>query len=112
MLSEVTGDDQWSDEEDQPPSSKVPEDVAAATRRIQALESKLQQAQQDLKDYRSLVKDKLNLSGLSDVLQEASTSAPTHAAAPLRDDDSHYFQSYGENGKLASCFMLRFSSSC
>lgn len=93
----MTGDD-WSDDEDER-ASQEPLDLATATRRIKSLEAKLRQEQQNLKDYRSFVSEKLNLTGLSEVLQEPSASESTHVGTPLRDDDSHYFQSYGENGE-------------
>jgi len=88
----------WSDDEDEgkPSTSETPADLTTATRKIKALEEKLQQAKQDLKDYRSLVGNSFNLAGLADALREPPSSS-THVSVPLRDDDSHYFQSYGEN---------------
>ncbi|THG99108.1 hypothetical protein EW026_g3198 [Hermanssonia centrifuga] len=79
LLQTQPDDSEWSDEE-AVITAKQPSNLSEASRRIQALEKKLQKAQQDLVDYRDFV---------------ASTS--THIGAPLRDDDSHYFQSYGEN---------------
>ena len=70
----------------------------SAARRIKALEKNLQQAKQDLADYRQFVSGRLNLAGLADELKGTEASSSTHVAAPLRDDDSHYFQSYAENG--------------
>lgn len=71
---------------------------------IHALQAKLHQAHQDMADYRNFVGQRLNLASLADALKEpaAASTSGTHAAVPLRDDDSHYFQSYGENGALFS----------
>ena len=90
--------DDWSDDEDVAASTETPSDLSQALRKIRALENALHKTQQDLADYRGFVGDRLNLAGLADALAEPSTSTSTHVAAPLRDDDSHYFQSYGENG--------------
>lgn len=90
--------DDWSDDEDVAASTETPSDLSQALRKIRALENALHKAQQDLSDYRGFVGDRLNLAGLAEALTEPSTSS-THVAAPLRDDDSHYFQSYGENGE-------------
>ena len=73
-----------------------------ATQRIKALERKLEQAKQDLVYYRQFVSERLNIAGLVDELKAPGGSSSTHAAAPLRDDDSHYFQSYAQNGATAS----------
>lgn len=73
-----------------------------ATQRIKALERKLEQAKQDLVYYRQFVSERLNLAGLVDELKAPGNSSSTHVAAPLRDDDSHYFQSYAQNGATAS----------
>lgn len=66
-------------------------------RKIYALENALHKAQQDLADYRSFIGDRLNLASLAEALQESAASSSS-ASQPSRDDDSHYFQSYGENG--------------
>lgn len=76
-------------------------DVPSATRRIRALEKRLADAKQDLVDYRKFVGERLNLSHLADATDDSSSSA----ALP-RDDDSHYFQSYNENGKYPFNFFL------
>lgn len=78
----------WSDSEDE-------DSLVDPNRKIQILEKKLLAAQQNLVQYRDFVTKKLNASGLSDVL---SVSGPSQEAPPARDDDSHYFESYGENG--------------
>lgn len=63
--------------------------------KIRALEKKLAHAKQELSDYRTLISEKLNLSSLTEAINEPTAS---QTSAPIRDDDSHYFQSYGENG--------------
>lgn len=94
----------WSSSDEDEPSSSAPTDLEAANRRIRALERKLQKAQQDFNDYRAFVRERLGRSRLAAALDEPPASASsTHIAAPLRDDDSHYFQSYGENGERPSC---------
>ncbi|KAL6300670.1 S-adenosyl-L-methionine-dependent methyltransferase [Sparassis latifolia] len=89
----------WSEEEWEEDVEAVgpPTDLAGALRRIAALEKKLQQARQDLSDYREFVGQRLNLAGMSEALKEPAASSSTRVAVPLRDDDSHYFQSYAEN---------------
>ncbi|KAI0783458.1 protein arginine N-methyltransferase [Abortiporus biennis] len=94
LLQASTND--WSDEEDEGiNTNQNPIDLTTANRRIKNFEEKLEQARKDMKDYRDFVSKRLNLAGLAEALHEPSSS--THIATPLRDDDSHYFQSYGEN---------------
>ncbi len=97
-----TATDDWSDSEDEaataPDSSSQTLDLEKATKRIKLLEKKLQQAKQEFVDYRKFVGNRLNLAGLAEALKEHPEASSTHVSAPLRDDDSHYFQSYGENG--------------
>ncbi|KAL1937804.1 hypothetical protein VTO73DRAFT_12823 [Trametes versicolor] len=96
LLQIVPDDSDSEDEETGKP--EAPKDLTAATRRIAALQRKLEQAKQDLVYYRGFVSERLNLAGLADELKESTAaSTSTHAAVPLRDDDSHYFQSYAEN---------------
>lgn len=91
-------DDAWSDDEsaETGASEKQPKDLPSATRRIAALERKLVQAQQNLADYRSFVGERLDTSGFAQTL---ASEGQGPLDAPARDDDSHYFESYGENGK-------------
>lgn len=99
LSSELTSTD-WSSSDEDEPSGSAQTDLEVANRRIRALERKLQKAQQDLNDYRAFVGERLGRSRLVAALEEPPASASsTHIAAPLRDDDSHYFQSYGENGE-------------
>ncbi|KAI6027839.1 S-adenosyl-L-methionine-dependent methyltransferase [Pisolithus microcarpus] len=89
--------DDWSD--DDGPSSLAhpqpePTDLATAVRRIRYLEEKLSQAQKDLADYRSIVSQKVDVASFAEIISDPGPS--TSKAADPRDDDSHYFQSYGE----------------
>ena len=70
--------EEWSDSEDS-------EDPA---RKIRALENKLAQAQRELMEYRAIVNRQLDL----------DTVRAEEPAKPPRDDDTHYFDSYAENG--------------
>ncbi|KAG5654313.1 hypothetical protein H0H81_004732 [Sphagnurus paluster] len=82
----------WSDSDDEVDGKPVD-----SARRIKALERQLALAKQDIVDYRALVSKKINLPDLL----EAPEPGPSQIAlsAPTRDDDTHYFKSYGENGK-------------
>ncbi|KAK0222152.1 S-adenosyl-L-methionine-dependent methyltransferase [Armillaria fumosa] len=73
--------DDWSDSDD--------EDTSDPSRRILALEKKLARTQQEFHEYRNLISKKMDLSSLAD---EPSSSEPRP-----RDDDTHYFESYGAN---------------
>jgi protein arginine N-methyltransferase 3 len=61
--------------------------------RIQILEKKLAAATQNLADYRNFISERFQVSPLIEAINESSTTK-----APSRDDDSHYFRSYDENG--------------
>ncbi|KAF8158442.1 arginine N-methyltransferase 3 [Crassisporium funariophilum] len=77
----------WSDSEGEDLAPTDPD------RKIKVLEKKLALAKQSLADYRSLITEKLDITKLIDDI-----NAPTpQGSAPGRDDDTHYFQSYGEN---------------
>ncbi|KAG5645450.1 hypothetical protein DXG03_005999 [Asterophora parasitica] len=86
--SEVQPDD-WSDDDDDTKNSDP-------ARRIQALERQLALAKQNFVDYRALVSNQVNLPSLLEApSSEPGSSQPTPPAP--RDDDTHYFKSYGEN---------------
>ena len=63
------------------------------------LEKRLSDAKQDMVDYQAFVRERLNLSLLTEASDDSS-DRPTP-----RDDDSHYFESYGENGKYDLIFV-------
>ncbi|KAI0365345.1 protein arginine N-methyltransferase [Pilatotrama ljubarskyi] len=97
LLQIVPDDSSDSEDEEELDKAEAPKDLTAATRRIAALQRKLQQAKQDLLYYRQFVSERLNLAGLAEEVKKLDDASTTHAAVPLRDDDSHYFQSYAEN---------------
>jgi type I protein arginine methyltransferase len=85
----------WSDSDDDDVAHE-PSNLQAALHRIKNLEKRLLQAKQELSDYRTFVGEQLNITGLSQAIAEETISSQS-ATAAARDDDSHYFQSYGEN---------------
>lgn len=85
--------DDWSDDDE--PNAGPSSSQNEPSKRIALLERKLQQAKQDLADYKALVSQKLDLARLQEAVKEPYGSSTTAE----RDDDSHYFQSYGENGQ-------------
>jgi protein arginine N-methyltransferase 3 len=91
----VSSLDSWSDSED---GSNVvaPSDLASATRRIAALETKLAAAKQDLAEYRSLVNQRADIALIREAIDAPGEPV---ASSSKPDDDSHYFNSYGENGR-------------
>lgn len=96
---EVQPDD-WSDEdEDQEKTDPV--------RRIKTLEQKLALAKQSLNECRAFVAKKLDLGGSLDapLLPE-----PSKADTLVRDDDTHYFKSYAENGRIKNHDFFRYMS--
>jgi protein arginine N-methyltransferase 3 len=110
MLSELDFDEPWSEDDDQettaeaPGSShaptKTPTDLSAALKKIHALEKKLSQTTSELSEVRSFVTKRLDSELFTSDTTESITPAP-------RDDDSHYFESYGSNGEA----RLRSSAS-
>ncbi|KAG9308854.1 S-adenosyl-L-methionine-dependent methyltransferase [Chiua virens] len=98
-LLQLDFNDDWSDEDEDEPSneynSEPPSDLPSALKRIQFLEKKLSRAQNDMLDYRKFVSENLNISAIADIVNDPDpvTDGP---GAP-RDDDTHYFQSYGYN---------------
>ena len=86
-------EESWSDSEDESETKKDP------IRRIQALEKKLALVKQDFADYRSLISQNVTVANLLDATADSDPNHPAAAAVSARDDDTHYFQSYGENGR-------------
>ena len=90
----VNSPDTWSDSDDGP-NVLAPSDLISATKRIAALETKLAAAKDDLAEYRSLVNKRVDIA----LIREAIDAPEGPVASSSRsDDDSHYFDSYGENG--------------
>jgi protein arginine N-methyltransferase 3 len=91
--------DDWSDEEDFFSSDEQPAppaDLPTALRRIELLEKKLAQSHKDMAEYRALVGQQFDAGRLAEIVNEPG---PSSAAGPTqRDDDTHYFSSYCENG--------------
>ena len=67
---------------------------------------RLKEANQNLVDYRKFVTRRLDVEKLTETVATTSTVDPTVAE---RDDDSHYFTTYGTNGPGAfPIFFLRW----
>lgn len=90
------GSDDWSDSDSESPA-KDKDDV------IRTLKRKLDQAKQDLADFHAFVENQLQVSELTRSLDE--TKEETTTEQPKRDDDSHYFESYGMNGMYLNVFQ-------
>ena len=67
-------------------------DLPHAHREIRLLKERLANAQNELRDYQRLVRTRLEGPTL-DALKDDIPLDP-----PKRDDDTHYFESYGGNG--------------
>ena len=93
--------DDWTDT-DEEPSRSTQKDINTdlhsnlslpqAHREIRLLKERLANAQHELQDYRKLVRTQLKASPLAE-LEDG-----TPLELPKRDDDTHYFESYGGNG--------------
>jgi hypothetical protein len=80
--------DDWTDSEDEDSSGKEGDE------KIKMLEKKLASVRQSFADYRAMVTEKLGLTKtLGDGILDSSSRRE-------RDDDTHYFKSYEENGML------------
>lgn len=87
--------DDWSDSDDdetkiEGKQSSGPSDLPTAKLRIKKLEEQLTRAQNDVSELRNLFKKRL------DLVEDAPSSVEKDVTK--RDDDSHYFQSYGYDG--------------
>jgi protein arginine N-methyltransferase 3 len=90
--------DDWSDDEDFFSTEELPappSDLPTALRRIELLERKIAQSHQDMAEYRALVGQQFDVGHLAEIVNEAG---PSSAGPTQRDDDTHYFSSYCENG--------------
>ncbi|KAF9068611.1 S-adenosyl-L-methionine-dependent methyltransferase [Rhodocollybia butyracea] len=78
--------DDWTDSED--------EDSLPAERRIKLLEQKHADTKQEFEKYRTIVTQRFDLTDIAGASGEPSQIA---SSVSKRDDDSHYFESYGAN---------------
>ncbi|KAJ4482476.1 S-adenosyl-L-methionine-dependent methyltransferase [Lentinula aciculospora] len=76
--------DGWTDSED--------DSSLSTDRRIRLLEQKLTEAKRDFEEYRKLVNQRFSFGKISEISAEESSDVELK-----RDDDSHYFESYGAN---------------
>ena len=83
----VEAPDDWSDSE---------VGTADPSCKIKILEKKLALAQQSLVNYRTLIAEKWDLPNL---FKDINEPISRQVASTSRDDDTHYFQSYGEHGQ-------------
>ena len=96
----VSYSDDWSDSEEDV------ENITDPDRKIKILEKKLTLAQTSLQEYRALIAEKLNIPSEVHNLDDSSTDDK----APTRDDDTHYFDSYGSNGMSMLLFQISWPS--
>ena len=85
----------WSEDEGGSSFGEPPQDLESALQRIKLLEIRLAKANQNLVDYREFVVKQLDIEKLTESVPTTSKVDPITAE---RDDDSHYFTSYGSNG--------------
>lgn len=85
QFSETSFSDDWSDDDDE---SVNGQDL---NKKVRALEKKLALTQQSLLEYSKFIQQRLDLP----TVEEAG---PSGATETIRDDDTHYFDSYAENG--------------
>ncbi|PPQ78739.1 hypothetical protein CVT25_010742 [Psilocybe cyanescens] len=82
----------WSDSDDSDEQNLTNMDPS---QKVKVLEKKLALARQSLGDYRTLIAEKLNITKQIESIEDLSSKAD--AAPKARDDDTHYFESYGSN---------------
>jgi protein arginine N-methyltransferase 3 len=108
--------DEWSDDDDEP-RNKVKEkepisqnsEMRRVSREIRRLKERLAAAQQDLVDYRNLVNDNIaniTTGALGNVPLDEIRKEELPSPGP-RDDDTHYFDSYNEQGTSDSTLTFQ-----
>lgn len=105
LLYQEFQSDDWTDSEPEDAEGTLAttlSDPRRASQHVRRLEEKLAASRQELKDYRKLVEGRFDFSKLVEQVNEPQTSADSQP--PPRDDDSHYFRSYAENGKFNFSF--------
>jgi type I protein arginine methyltransferase len=103
-------DDQWTSDSDaepvnqgdvaaaKPSQSQSPEaEVKHLRKELKRLNERLASSQRDLEDYRKMVMNSFASSTL-DGTSIAEIRTEELPPAPPRDDDTHYFESYNDNG--------------
>lgn len=104
-----TASDNWSDDEETENANAGPSTSSNPQQQIRILEKKLIQAQRDLADYRKLVETRFGLSQLAKELSTQNDEPNAIQSGAGRDDDTHYFRSYGEHGKIFISFRCVLS---
>ncbi|KAH8104934.1 S-adenosyl-L-methionine-dependent methyltransferase [Phellopilus nigrolimitatus] len=96
------GSGEWSDSD-----SEVDANTTDKDKVIRSLSSKLARAKKDFVDFKSLVEKQFRVTEVTQALKEdtAGPSLSTEGTVVKRDDDTHYFDSYGVNE--IHCVMLR-----
>ena len=83
-----------------------PSDTVTASRRITTLESKLAAAKEELAHYQLLIRQRVDIARLREAIDDEPIASPSQ-----RDDDTHYFESYGENGRTIRISMISYNLS-
>lgn len=107
-IAESLQADEWSDDDNNAsPAARSkddpPSDLHHALLEIKRLKEHLAAARRDLTDYRTLVnKNITNITGgaLGDMTVEEIRKEELPSTTPPRDDDTHYFESYSDQGRL------------
>jgi len=94
--------DDWTDTDEEPSHSAQKDensshDLSHAQREIRLLKERLANAHNELQEYQKLVRTQLDVSTTLDALKDDTPLEP-----PKRDDDTHYFESYGGSGASSS----------
>ena len=88
-------DQDWSDSDSEDVSPSMDKDAV-----IRKLKEKLIEARKDLSDFRDLVDKQFRIPELSTALDDKDEGQSSGSIVrPVRDDDTHYFESYGMNGE-------------
>lgn len=114
-LAELDYDDAWSEDEvdalpqagtSRPLDDKTPGDGVS---RVRQLEAELERVRAEASSLRNLLQSSLEDGEADDVLNGSSVPALVNGkgkgkakARGMRDDESHYFDSYAENGQFHS----------
>ncbi|KAI5123085.1 hypothetical protein M0805_001441 [Coniferiporia weirii] len=86
------GSGDWSDSE-----SEGGADTEDKDKIIRNLQRKLAQTKKDFVDFRSLVEERFRVPEITQAIEEGGSGLSQSEGTVKRDDDTHYFDSYGEN---------------